>query len=220
MSEDIVLRVNRVRAPETSAAEAPTTVRQAQTALARGDLAEAKTRFAALLAVEPRHLESLLGMAEIALRQEEHTAAWQFYQAALNAHPMDARAQTGLLGLAAVAGQMDAQTLESRLKTLMREAPQAATPHFVLGNLLAAEGRWQEAQNAYFEACLRDRANPDFRYNLAVSLDVLNQPRLAAEQYQEALVAAAAGAPANFAVAVVEARLLALRQSLPEERSQ
>jgi tetratricopeptide (TPR) repeat protein len=209
--ENIVLRVHPARAPET-----PSAVQRAQRALAQGDLAQAKAQFVALLDADPHHLEALLGLADIALRQEDGAAAWRFYQAALNAYPQDARAQTGMLGLAAAAGQVDAPALERRLKNLMVEAPQAATPHFALGNLLAAQGRWREAQNAYFEACRLDRTNPDFRYNLAVSLDILNQPRLAAEQYQEALAAAAAGAPANFAVPAVEARLRRL-QAQPEE---
>ncbi|MDR0735874.1 MAG: tetratricopeptide repeat protein [Zoogloeaceae bacterium] len=208
--EDIVLRVHHARASET-----PTAVQQARAALAQGDLARAEAQFSALLAVEPHHLEALLGLAEIALRQDRGAAAWQFYQAALNAYPQDIRARTGILALAAASGQADASAVEGRLKNLMAEAPQAATPHFALGNLLAAQGRWREAQNAYFEACRRDRTNPDFRYNLAVSLDVLSQPRLAAEQYREALAAAAAGAPTNFAVPAVEARLLVL-QALPE----
>jgi tetratricopeptide (TPR) repeat protein len=209
--EDIVLRMHPAHAPET-----PTAVQHAQTVLAQGDLTRAKAQFAALLNADPHHLEALLGLADIALRQDDGAAAWRFYQAALNAYPQDMRARTGMLGLAAVAGQVDASALESRLKNLMAEAPQAATPHFALGNLLAAQGRWREAQDAYFEACRRDRTNPDFRYNLAVSLDILNQPRLAAEQYQEALAAVAAGAPANFAVPAVQARLRLL-QALPEE---
>jgi uncharacterized protein HemY len=213
MPEDIVLRVHRAKAPETPAA-----LQAARAALAQGDLAEAKVRFSALLDTDPHHLEALLGLADIALRQDMGASARQFYQAASNAYPQDIRAQAGLLGLAAAAGKMDAPALESRLKTLMAEAPQAATPHFVLGNLLAAKGRWQEAQEAYFEACRRDRENPDFRYNLAVSLDVLNQPKLAAEQYRAALAATAAGAPANFAATAVEARLLVL-QALPQESS-
>jgi tetratricopeptide (TPR) repeat protein len=207
--EGIVLRVHPARASET-----PDAVQQAQTALAQGDSTQAAAQFLALLAADPHHLEALLGLADIALRQDKGAEAWRYYQAALNAHPQDARAQTGILGLAAAAGQVDASMLESRLKTLIAEAPQAATPHFALGNLFAAQGRWQEAQNAYFEACRRDRTNPDFRFNLAVSLDVLNQPRLAAEQYRAAL-AAAAGAPANFAAPAVQARLAAL-QDLPE----
>jgi tetratricopeptide (TPR) repeat protein len=211
LSEAIVLQVHQDRAPKM-----PSALQQAQAALARGDLDEARTRFSAFLAADPHHLEALLGMADIALRQDEGAAAWRFYQAALNAHPADARAQTGMLALAAAAGQVDAQTLEGRLKTLMIEAPQAATPYFAFGNLLAAQGRWREAQNAYFEACRRDRTNPDFRYNLAVSLERLNQPRLAAEQYQAALAAVAAGAPANFAVAAAESRLRVLL-ALPEE---
>ena len=187
-----------------------TPLQAARSALATGDVEAARQHFAALLKEDPRHLEALLGLAALAERKNAPEAAWRFYQSAWTAHPQDARAQTGMLALLFAAGQLQAQQAESRLKNLIAQQPEVAAPHFALGNLLAAQGRWAEAQAAYFEACRWDSHNPDYRFNLAVSLDALRQSGLAATHYQAAL-AAAETAPANFAVADARARLQALQ---------
>jgi Tfp pilus assembly protein PilF len=194
----------------SSSEPASTSLQAAQTALAQNDIAAARQHFSALLKTDPRHLEALLGLAAIALHQNEPETAWRFYQTAWAAYPQDARVQTGMLALLSAAGQLAPQQAESRLKNLIAQQPQAAAPHFALGNLLAGQGRWSEAQAAYFEACRWDTRNPDYRFNLAVSLDALHQSRLAATHYRAALVAAET-APANFAAVDARARLEALQ---------
>ena len=57
--------------------------------------------------------------------------------------------------------------------------------HFTLGNQLAQQGRWAEAQQEYFKAFAADPDNADFAFNLAVSLDHLRQPKLALDYYRE-----------------------------------
>jgi uncharacterized protein HemY len=59
-----------------------------------------------------------------------------------------------------------------------------------LGNLYASQSRWAEAQSAFFEAHRLEPDNADVLYNLAVALDNLNQPRLAADFYRRALTQA------------------------------
>ncbi|MDR1888312.1 MAG: tetratricopeptide repeat protein [Zoogloeaceae bacterium] len=187
-----------------------TPLQTAQAALLRGDVEAARQQFFALLDTDPHHLDALLGLATLALHQNEPDAAWRFYQTAWAAHPQDARVQAGMLALLSAAGQIDAQQAESRLKNLIARQPQAAAPHFALGNLFAGQGRWREAQAAYFEACRQDAGNPDYRFNLAVSLDALHQPELAATHYRAAL-AATETVSASFAPADVRARLQALQ---------
>ena len=46
---------------------------------------------------------------------------------------------------------------------------------------------WPEAQQAYFKAYSAEPENPDFAYNLGVSLDHVGQPKLALEYYRRAL---------------------------------
>jgi Tfp pilus assembly protein PilF len=189
-----------------------TPLEAARSALAKGDVEAARQQFSALLKADPYHLEALLGEASIALRQNAPKTAWRFYQMAWTAHPQDARVQAGMLGMLSAAGQIDPQSAEGRLKNLIAQQPQAAAPHFALGNLLAGQGRWAEAQAAYFEACRQDATNPDYRFNLAVSLDTLRHPELAAAHYRAAL-AAAQTAPASFILADVQARLNALQHA-------
>ena len=80
---------------------------------------------------------------------------------------------------------------ESRVKTLLSEDPGAKVLYFTLGNEYARQGRWAEAQQAYFKAFTEDPDNPDFAYNVAVSLDHLRKPRLALEYYRRALTLSA-----------------------------
>jgi Tfp pilus assembly protein PilF len=195
---------------------APAPLQEAQAALARGDIEAARRQLADLSRADPYHLEVLLGLAAIALRQDDPKTAWRFYQEAWTAHPQDARVQAGMLVLRFAAGKIDPQGMESRLKTLIARQPQMAAPHFVLGNLFAGQARWPEAQAAYFEACRLEPGNPDYRFNLAVSLDALRQTRLAAAHYRAALVAAET-TPASFSPTDVRARLDALQGLLVEE---
>ena len=59
--------------------------------------------------------------------------------------------------------------------------------NFTLGNQLAQQGRWAEAQQEYFKAYSAEPDNADFAYNLAVSLDHLRQSRQALDYYQRAI---------------------------------
>ena len=98
----------------------------------------------------------------------------------------------------------------SRLKTLLAAQPQSAELNFTLGNLYARQRRWAEAQQAYFNAVAADADNPDYLFNLAVSLDQLRKPRPAAQHYRLALEAAARR-PAAFDGEQVRRRLAELQ---------
>ena len=76
----------------------------------------------------------------------------------------------------------DPMANESRLKTLLASQPESGSLNFALGNLYSRQGRWSEAQQVYFNAVAADADNPDYLFNLAVSLDHLRQPRLAAHR--------------------------------------
>jgi len=78
--------------------------------------------------------------------------------------------------------------------------------YFTLGNQYAQQGRWAEAQQAYFKAFATDPDNADYAFNLAVSLDQLHQPALALEYYRRAL-ALAEKRSASFAPEVARTRV-------------
>src|SRR6185436_14686070 len=110
------------------------------------------------------------------------------YLRLLQADPNDAHAQAGLLALRA--SRLDPLATESRVRNLLAAEPGAKVLHFTLGNQLAQQSRWAEAQQEYFKAFTAEPDNADFAFNLAVSLDHLRQPRQALEYYQRAVTLA------------------------------
>jgi tetratricopeptide (TPR) repeat protein len=88
---------------------------------------------------------------------------------------------------------------------MLAENPGAHVLNFTLGNQFAQQGRWAEAQQEYFRAYAAEPDNPDFAYNLAVSLDHLRQPSLALQYYQRAITLAKARG-ASFQLQVAEDR--------------
>lgn len=170
------------------------------------DLAAAEADYAALLAVEPHHADALQGMAALAVRRGHFERAQTYYRRAIAADPANALAQAALLGLD---GNADALGAESRLKSLLTTQPHQHTVNFALGNVYAAGARWHEAQQQFFHAHTGDAQQPDYLFNLAVSLDHLQQHTLAADYYRLALDAAARR-PAAFDQTRTAARLRAL----------
>ena len=83
--------------------------------------------------------------------------------------------------------------------------------HFTLGNQFAAQGRWAEAQQAYFQAYASDPEHADFAYNLAISLDRMHQTKPALEFYRRAL-ALAESRPVSFDKGQVSKRVLQLER--------
>ena len=152
-----------------------------------GDLATAQRDYQQVLKIEPKNTDALHGLAAISLRQGRYEEAENLYLHILEANPKDSAAQAGLIGLR---GQVNPTQSESRLKNLLAGQPESPTLNFTLGNLYAQQGRWNDAQQAYFRAYTGDSENPDYQFNLAVSLDQLRQPGLALKYYQGALVAA------------------------------
>ena len=181
-------------------------VARALEAYLAGDLPVARLSYQTVLARQPRHRAALLGLATIALRHEQLAVAEDYYLQALDADPHDVWAQAGLLNLKALSEPLRSET---RLKSLSQSQPGNVLPHFVLGDLYAALGRWNEAQRAYRRAVGADPGNPDALFNLAVGLDHLRQPALAASYYRQAL-AAAERRPTAASKGAIQARLAEL----------
>ncbi|HEY8857508.1 MAG TPA: tetratricopeptide repeat protein [Rugosibacter sp.] len=173
----------------------------------RGDLASAHAEYTRALQSDPRNTDALHGLAAIAQKQGHWDQAARGYQKILEANPQDAVALAELIN---IRGQADPATAESRLKALVAAQPELAAPAFSLGNLYARQGRWNEAQQAYFQAYSAEPNNPDILYNLAISLEHIRQSKLAAQYYGQA-IAAAKIHPANFDSVQAAARLQALQ---------
>lgn len=164
-----------------------TTLIQAHDAFNRGESDLAQTIWLKVLAADPRNSDALHGLAVTAQQRHQTAEAAGYYQRALDIDPKDGLALAGLLALKPSGNPLQA---ESHLKTLLAEQPESAYLQFALGNQLARQQRWPEAQQAYFKAYSIDPGNPGYAFNLAISLDQLHQTRLAIQYYQEALAVA------------------------------
>ncbi|MCK9989769.1 MAG: hypothetical protein RugAbin2_00783 [Rugosibacter sp.] len=226
------LRGNVGRTPPRAAASAPATasndlVRLTHTpqkidpalirgfeAFQQGDLAAAQSEYNRAFQADPYNTDALHGLAAIAQKQEHVDQAARLYQKILEANPQDAVAQAALMNLRS---QNDPAMAETRLKILSRNQPELAAPAFALGNLYVKQNRWQEAQQAYFQAYNAEPNNPDILFNLAISLEHLRQSSLAAQYYEKAL-AAVQNQPANFNREEAANRLQSLRAATPSPR--
>jgi tetratricopeptide (TPR) repeat protein len=150
-----------------------------------GDLSRARDDYQQVLRDEPGNRDALLGLAGVEMRAQRYDLANGYYQRVLQMDPRDAHAQAGIVALRGQ--QLDPVQVESRVKSLLAADREANFLYFTLGNQYALQGRWADAQQAYFKAYSADPENPDFAFNVAVGLDQLHQPRLALEYYQRAL---------------------------------
>ena len=150
-----------------------------------GDLAAARTEYEQALRDEPTNRDALLGLGAIDVRTGRYESAEALYMRVLQIEPRDPQAQAALISLRS--GRSDPLATESRVKSLLAADPSAHALNFTLGNQLAQQNRWAEAQQEYFKAYTADPENADFAYNLAVSLDHMRQPRQALDYYQRAI---------------------------------
>ena len=145
------------------------------------------------LRADPNNVDTLLALAAISQRQGRQADASRYQQRAIEADPRDSGAQAALLGGGSGG---DLANTESRLKNLLAAQPESGPLNFALGNVYSRQARWPEAQQVYFNAVASDPDNPDYLFNLAVSLDQMHQPKLAAQHYRLALEAAQRRPPA------------------------
>ena len=170
---------------EAKPAEISDVIAKGYQALQANRAMEADRLYRAALNIDPSQRDALLGAAAAATALGNYNDATKFYRQRLEIEPGDTYARAGLLSLASdsssrvsVMGEIDA---------MLRDHPESAQLHFLKGVGFASANEWQSAQDAFYEAYRRETESPDYAFNLAVSLDHLNQPALARVYYERAL---------------------------------
>lgn len=196
---------------QESVAKIDPNVGLAYAAYQQGSLDQAEILYRQTLASDPRQRDALLGLANIAARNGNSTEALDLYSRLLARNPSDPIARAGLMELLP-AGSASQQ--EAELKRLLNEHPDVAALSYAYGNFLAQNRRWSQAQQAYFralqlaksDAAISGRVNPDYAFNLAVSLEHLKQSEPAQNYYREALEYST-NHPTGFDLTVLRSRL-------------
>ena len=213
---DATTRVKLALAKPTSAPQISPALSAGYAALAAGDYALAKRRYAEAISANANSADAHLGFATAAARDGESAdfaLAIRHYQRVLEIDPRNSTASAALIvlgggpGVASSGAPRSVAAQEAALRMLVSQDPSAANAHFLLGNLFAENRRWREAQQAFFEAARLQPQNADYSYNLAVSLDHLGQGAAAADFYKRARAATSKG---QFDTAAVDRRIAAL----------
>ncbi len=173
-----------------------------------GDMRSASEQYQTALQYEPNHRDALLGMAVISQQQGNERQAKIYYQKLLTLNPKDSVAMSSLISMRHGSTQSSS---ESHLKLLLNEEPEAAYLHAALGAQYVVGSRWSEAHQAFLKAYHYDSNNPDYTYNLAVSLDHLGQIQAAKKYYKQALLLSQQY-PAGFERSAIDSRLNTLSE--------
>ena len=168
-----------------------------------GDMAAADQAYRRVLRQQPRNRDAMLGLAAIAMAGGQWQQASAAYAELLRLDPNDSVAQAAIISLH---DDIDPLASETKIKNMLRDAPDSAHLHFSLGNVFADQARWSEAQAAFFDAHRLDNDNADYAFNLAVSLDRLIQRAAALDYYRLALDLADRGV-AGFRIDAVLRRI-------------
>ena len=195
------LRLQRVETADTSAA--------AWALLEAGRFDEALAAYRRVLDRQPDNADALVGAASVLHRRGERESAYELYRRALVQQPNQPTALAGLMQLIA---QADAATAESRLKDFIASHPNDDAPHAALGQLLARQGRWSEAQASLFQAHVLAPRRAAHAYNLAVALDRLHLVPQALNFYQLSL---SLPPSAEFGAEAVRQRIVQLQGGGP-----
>lgn len=162
---------------QTAETEIPHHLENAWNAFQQGDLTTAEKHYRLIYSRDPYNRDTLLGLAAIALRKNRQSEALDHYRHLLTLDPQDRDARSGLLLI----------NPDGEHETLPPHGKSSPPAPSVLAQRNAANQRWPEAQEQYFQAYSQEPENSDLAYNLAISLDHMRQSELAALYYRKAL---------------------------------
>lgn len=164
-------------------AQARDTVASAYRSLLRGNYSAALDGYDAVLAVDPRNQQALLGRAAALHKLGRMEAARRAYETVLARDPGNREALTNLLAIIATAAPEQAL---SRLLELERQAPSFTPVLAQIGMLYGTLGQPAEGA-AYLERAVRQDRNPLYLHNLAILRDQAGQREAAIRAYKAVL---------------------------------
>ncbi len=180
---------------------------QAYQAYQANDLKKAQNLYTQILRRDQQNVDALLGLASIAEQYGFLQRAKVLYEKILILDGNHLYAQNALVRMQKSHNKVKS---ESHYKQLINKYPQHAQSYVSLANLYVAQQRWHDAQQAFFKAVELDATNPDYQFNLAISLDHLGKHSVALRYYQQALQLAKAH-PAAFDSHIAEKRIQQLQ---------
>ena len=148
------------------------------------DLLQAERVYTRVLKQRPKQLDALLGLANIESQRGFSSSARELYEKVLRIDETNSIAQIGLLQTYGQQGAISRQQVLEELITKYENNPEA---HLALGHTLAEQSNWKAAQSSYFKAFSLNPNNTVYAYNLAVSLDRLEQYQAAIRYYKKTL---------------------------------
>lgn len=203
------VKISRAVAPDTVSP----LLTKAYAAYQAQDWNAATLSYQQALANEPTNRDALLGLATLAARAGQSQDAERWYRQMLALDPQD---RDALAGLAVAGRQMADGDRVQQLESLLRSQPDSPLLMQELAAAYHQQQRWADAQQLYFQLFTLQPDRPDTAFNLAVSLEHLDQPRLALRYYQQALQLARQQ-PAQFSPAAVTERIAKLQEGNPSQ---
>ncbi|MDJ0904461.1 MAG: tetratricopeptide repeat protein [Woeseiaceae bacterium] len=141
---------------------------EAFSAFQAGDIAAAESAYRAALEIAPRHPNALQSLAAILFATNRQDEAMRLYDELLSVEPENSAAAAALLSVDDDAGV-------SGVKHLIQRHPGSGQLRFALGVQYAEQSRWPEAHVAFAEALQIEPGNPEYLFNLAVTLEHLQR---------------------------------------------
>lgn len=152
-------------------------------ALQQNQFGQAREAYSQALGRSPTQRDALLGIAYAHHALGSTEQALSTLRRLVELYPRDSNAISAIY---LISGG-DIQAEETRFKQLLERSEHPAALHYTLGVLYYDQSRFGEAERAFSRAAAIEPDQPDYAYNLALSLDRLGRAREAARQYVVAL---------------------------------
>lgn len=179
----------------------------AYNAYRNNDVDRAKTLYTRILQKNHRNIDALNALGSIAEQSGNKERAQVFFEQVLKLDGNQVFAKQALIRLQRTP---NSSHQESHYKSLINKYPDNAATYANLANAYSAQQQWLKAQKAYFKAIEIDSHNPDYHFNLAISLDHLSKPKIALRYYKKALQLSTNHKP-MFSISALQLRIQQLQ---------